>query len=114
MTELLHPAALLEEKNRLSLLLDEALADLYQAVNRYAEADHALRLAEASAYLAASGTVPEREAHVKQATLTQRREAKLAEGLVTAGKLNVQAKMAQLSAWQTGTTLSKTEMQLAR
>ena len=111
---LLSPLELLKEKDRLSLLLDEALADLYLQTRRFAESENTYRLARANAYLAASGTVNEREAHVDKATSKERVEAHLSKGLMEACRLNVRAKLAQLSAWQTGSTLSKTEMEMAR
>lgn len=113
-TQHLDPRVMLDEKKRLDGLLEEALTELYNVTTRWAEAENTYRLAKANAYLASSGTVDARKAHVDKATSRERLDAHLSEGLMRAAHLNVRAKIAQLSAWQTGSTLSKTEMEMAR
>lgn len=94
--------------------IDLALAEYQRAIEEDAEADRASRVAKASAYLAASGPVAERQAHVDQTTADVQHRARLAEGLKRSASSAVESKRQWLSALQSLASLSKAEAQLAK
>ena len=71
---------LVVEANRLSGLLDKGIAALRDASVRHAQADHHYRKSRAIAYLQASGTVAERDAHADIETAEGRLDRDLAAG----------------------------------
>lgn len=83
-------------------------------VRAEAEADRSSKLAQASAYLASSGTVAERQAHVDKATIDEQFAAKMAEGLRKSNELAIKAAMARLSALQSVASATREELRLAR
>lgn len=103
-----------DEMIRLSSLLDQAQAELLTKVREAAETEHEYRLAKSSAYLSASGTVAEREAHVDQSCASKRRDRDIAEGLKVAALEQIRSARAQLSACQTLSAAHKAEAELAR
>lgn len=103
------------EMLRLSKLLDDALGYLRRSTEEYAEAEHAYRLAKASAWIEApAGTVAEREARINGATASMRRTRDLADGMKSAAMEAVRSRRAQLSALQTLAGAYREEAQLAR
>jgi len=94
--------------------VDAALAEYDRAIREDAEADRAARVAKASAYLAASGPVAERQAHVDQTTADLQHRARLAEGLKRSASSAVESRRQWLSALQSLASLQKAEAALAR
>lgn len=103
-----------DEMVRLSALLDQAQAELLAKVREAAETEHEYRLARSSAFLSASGTVAEKEAHTDQACASKRRDRDIAEGLKVAALEQIRSARAQLSACQTLASAHKAEAELAR
>ena len=89
---------LVVEANRLSGLLDKGITALREASVRHAQADHAYRKARAIAYLQATGTVAERDAHADVETAEGRLDRDLAAGEAEAARQAVRAPRTQLSA----------------
>jgi hypothetical protein len=79
----------------------------------YAVTDHKYRHAKAMAYLAASGTVNERTAHVDKVCGPEREAAHTAEALMNAAKERVRSLQSELSAYQTIARLAMGEMAMA-
>jgi hypothetical protein len=94
--------------------IDEAFDTYEKAIIEDAEADRAAKIAKASAYLAASGPVAERQASVDQTTADVQYRARLAEGLKRSAGMAVDSKKQWLSALQSIASLSKAEAQLAK
>lgn len=79
----------------------------------HAEKDHVYRKAKAIAYLATSGTVPERTAYVDKACDGERLNAHLSDALREAAKERLRALQAELSAFQSVVGMYKAEAQIA-
>ena len=94
--------------------IDDALTAYQVAIAEDAEADRASKVAKASAYLAASGPVAERQAHVDQTTADVQYRARLAEGLKRSAGQTVESRRQWLSALQSLASLTKAEAQLAK
>lgn len=99
----------------------DAVAELEQAqdehrhqVLRAAEADRAMRIAEASAYLAASGPVAERQAYVAKACAVERYAFKMADGLERSALEAIRSRRQILSALQSLAAAQREEAHLAR
>jgi len=101
---------ILEAKRR----MDAAELEHREQVIAAAAADQALRIAEATAYLAASGTVGEREAHMKKATSTERYRYKMADGLERSALEAIRNARQYLSALQSLAAANREEAHLAR
>lgn len=108
------PRQLVEMMIEASRALDAAQRDLEERVRAEAHSEAEYRKARASAYLATSGTVGEREAHVDKAVATERYAAHLAEGLAKSALENVRSKRGQLSALQSIANALKEEAMFAR
>lgn len=93
--------------------LRQANDELYQLSVEWAHAEDKYRKAKSVAYLAASGTVAERNAHVDKVCSEDRLKAHLAESTKEAKKELVRSLQAQLSALQTIAALIRAEMHLA-
>lgn len=87
--------------------------DLYHLSVEWAHAEDSYRKSKAVAYLAASGTINERNAHVDKVCSEDRLKAHLAESTKEAKKELVRSLQAQLSALQTIAALTRAEMNLA-
>lgn len=79
----------------------KSLGELDRCAREYAGAEQRYRKAKALAYLASSGTVPEREAHAERAINDDRYERDLAEGLKVSALEAVRSHRGILSAIQT-------------
>lgn len=101
------------EMVRLSKRLDEDHEALVAASADWARKENRYRLAKASAYLAASGTVDERKSHVDKATDLERFECHLAEGQKVAALERVRSTRAQLSALQSVASAVRSEQEMA-
>jgi hypothetical protein len=108
------PGELVEMMLKASAELDEAQRELVQQTGHAAQKEHEYRKARAHAYLATSGTVAEREAHVDKSTGDERYAAQLAEGLSKSSLEAVRNKRTQLSVLQTVANAVKEEAALAR
>lgn len=94
--------------------LRQANEELSRLSKEYALSDHAYRRAKAIAYLATSGTVAERSAHVDKACEEERQRAHLSEAVREAMKERVRSLMTEITAYQTLASLMKAEMGLER
>ena len=94
--------------------IDASLRDCEVKIHEDASAERKFKIAWASAYLASSGTVGERDAHCEKATAYERYAAKMAEGLRRSAFQAVESKRQWLSALQSLASLSKSEAQLTR
>jgi hypothetical protein len=94
--------------------IDEAFEAWRKAIIDDAEADRVMKVAMASALLSASGTIPEKEAHVDLATADVQYAAKLADGLRRSAEKAVDSKIRLLMSLQSQASLEKSEAQLAR
>jgi hypothetical protein len=94
--------------------LDESLAEHERRVLESAEADRIARVAKASAYLSASGTVQERTAHVDLATADVQFAAKLSDGLERSALEAIRSKRQALSSLQSLAAALREETALAR
>jgi hypothetical protein len=94
--------------------IDAAFDTYEKAILEDAEADRASKVAKASAYLAASGPVAERQASVDQTTADVQYRSRLAEGLKRSAGQAVESKRQWLSALQSLASLSKAEAALAK
>ena len=108
------PRQLIEMMLQASRELDAAQAELTAATREAARAENEYRKARASAFLATSGTVGEREAHTDKATDRERYAAHLADGLRTAALEAVRNRRTQLSVLQTVANAVREEAALAR
>ncbi len=93
--------------------IDDAFTEYEKAILEAAKADREAKLAKATAYLATSGTVAERNAHMDKATADEQYRAKLAEDKRRAMHLLVEHRRQWLSALQSLASLTKAEAQLA-
>lgn len=91
-----------------------SLADLEKRSIDYAKAERTYRMAKATAYLASTGTVSEREARAENAINEVRFERDMAEGLRGSALEAVRSYRGLLSAVQTLASLSKEEAAFAR
>lgn len=103
-----------EEMLRLSRLIDDGVAMLVRSAREYATAEDEYRLARATAFLAAGGSVGERNATADQKTSKERRAAHLAEGMKQAALEAIRARRAQLSALQSLLASHRAEAEFAR
>jgi hypothetical protein len=94
--------------------IDLAHDEYRRAIEEDANADRAARLAYASAYIAASGTVGEREAHAEQAAADPKYRARLAEGIKRSAASAVESRRQWLSALQSAASAYRSEAQLAK
>lgn len=113
MSDIVTPAQLNADMIALSRLLDEHHAVLERACYEFSEKEDLYRLAKATAFLAATGTVGERQANTDKATSAERRAAHLSENLMKAAFARVRSTQAQLSARQSLAQLLKSEMRMA-
>lgn len=103
----------LEEKLLAAIAeLRDASDNLTDLSREWATSDHAYRRAKSIAYLASSGTVAERQAHVDKACDTERQKAHAAEALREAAKEKVRALQSEITAYQTLAGLLRSEMSL--
>lgn len=93
--------------------IDAAFEEYQRCIIEDAEADKLAKLAHASAYLAASGTAGERNAHADKGSVDERYRARLADGLKRSAGMAVESKRQWLSALQSLASLTKAEAQLA-
>lgn len=107
------PRELNAEMMRLSNLLDVRHQELIDVSHRWATSEDTYRLAKANAYLAATGTVQERQARVDKATSVERKEAHLAESLKKAAEFAIRNAQIQLSALQTVANAVRSEVEMA-
>lgn len=98
----------------LSRSLDEALSYLRQMASEYAVAEDKYRMAKATSYLEAAGTVDARRAQVDLATSTERVAAHIAEGMKQAALEAVRSRRQQLSALQSLLSAHRAEAEFAR
>lgn len=105
---------LVAEAQRLSALLDKGLAALRDSAVSFAQAEHEYRQARAKAWLAARGTVPERESMVELRCGELRNARDLAEGMKVAALEAVRSRRAQLSALQSLLAANRAEAELVR
>ena len=108
------PADLLGAMTAASRDLQKHIDDHPGLVERECDAERLASLSEATAYLASTGTVAERQAHVTKACADERYRANLAKGLTNSNKLAIQSCMARLSALQSQASAMREEMRLAR
>lgn len=85
---------------------------LEQEMKAWTTAEDDYRYAKAVAYLAATGTVNERSAHVDKACDSERRAAHTAEALQEARKELIRSKRQVLSSLQSLLSAQKAEMQM--
>lgn len=105
---------IVEEMLALSGILDADLSTLHANEVEYAQADNAYRAAKAKAYLAASGTIPERDAKVDEKCGDERLAQRMADAKRYAAREAVRTRRAQLSAWQSIANAAKAEAELVR
>lgn len=105
---------LIAEAERLSALLDKGLAALRSASVAYANAEHAYRQARARAWLAARGTVPERESQVELKVGDLRFARDLADAERLAAQEAVRSRRGQLSALQSLLAATRAEAEYVR
>ena len=110
----LHMGEMVAEVRRISDLIDRGISALREASSEYAEAEHAYRQARAKAFLAAKGTVPERESFVELRCGDLRHARDVADGLRTAALESVRSRRGQLSALQSLLAASRAEVEFAR
>jgi hypothetical protein len=94
--------------------LEAAQAEHVRCVHDAAEKDRTARIAKASAYLSASGTVQERQAHADQATADVVYAAKLSDGLERSALEAIRNRRQILSALQSLAAAQREEAHLAR
>lgn len=109
-----HMGEMVAEVRRISDLIDRGIAALREASSEYAETEHAYRQARAKAFLAAKGTVPERESFVELRCGDLRHARDVSEGLRSAALESVRSRRAQLSALQSLLAASRAEAEYAR
>jgi hypothetical protein len=113
-TDLYSNRAMVDRMIAASHALDEAQAELETCVRRRANAEAEYRKAKATAYLATSGTVGEREAQVDKTIAKERYDTHLAEGLAQSALEAVRNRRTQLSVLQTVAGAIKEEMRFER
>jgi hypothetical protein len=94
--------------------LEDAQSEHVRCVHDAAEKDRTARIAKSTAYLSASGTVQERQAHVDQATADVVYAAKLSEGLERSALEAIRNRRQILSALQSLAAAQREEAHLAR
>jgi hypothetical protein len=112
--DVVSPVEIVEEMQRLNGLVDEQRREMEHWAVEYAEAENEYRKAKANAYLAATGTVQERQAYVDKVCETERKRAHVAEGM---RKQSIEAHrglLVQLQVLQTVSNLVRSEMDLTR
>ncbi len=114
MNDIYSNRAMVDRMIQASHALDESQAELETRVRQRANAEADYRKAKANAYLATSGTVGEREAHVDKTVATERYAAHLAEGLAQSALEAVRNRRTQLSVLQTVAGAIKEEMRFER
>lgn len=108
-------AEAMAEANRLSVLLDNGLAELRKQGVELANAEHDYRRAKSEAWVSApKGTVPEREAHVNGTTAKDRLRRDIAEAMSKAALEAVRSRRGQISALQTLVNADIEESKMAR
>lgn len=108
-------AQLIAEMNRLSLLLERGLGELYKAAVDLAEADVEYKTGYSVAILnAEGGTVSEREARAHVATRDLRLKYKMAEGLQLSAQEAVRSRRQQISACQSIANALRAEAEFGR
>jgi hypothetical protein len=113
MTDFITPAQLNSEMIRLSRDLDVAHQELVDQSHAWAKSEGKYRLAKANAYLASTGTVQARQAHVDKVTDSERIEAHLSDALRVAALERVRNVRAQLSALQSVANAVRSEVEMA-
>jgi hypothetical protein len=109
------PADLGRELMRLTLLLDNGLAELRKQSVALADAEHDYRAGKARAWAESpAGTVPEREAWVNGATAGLRHARDLAEVTRQAALEAVRSRRTQISALQSWMAAERAEAEFAR
>lgn len=93
--------------------LRKANEELHALSVEWARSEDAYRKARAVAYLAASGTINERNSHVDKICSEDRLKTHLAESTKEAKRELVRSLQAQLSALQTIAAMNRAEMSLA-
>ena len=93
--------------------IDAAILEYERCIREDAEADRQAKIAHASAYLAASGTAGERNAHADKGSVDERYKARLADGLKRSAHQAVESKRQYLSSLQSLAALTRAEAQLA-
>lgn len=111
---MLTPGELQDEMVAASRRLQELIDGHAGFVRDEIDAEREAKLAEARAYLDATGTVAERQARVVIACEEVRFRADLAHGLRTSSKLAIDAASSQLSALQSMASALREEARLAR
>lgn len=99
---------------RLCRLVDKGVAGHHENQVKAAEAEHAYRLAAATAYLNTTGTVAEREALVEMDTHELREAWLVAQALAKSALEALRARQSQLSATQTLAGAYREEARLGR
>jgi hypothetical protein len=94
--------------------LEQAQDELIAATHKHSEADRRYRQARATAYLASSGTVGERESYVAKSCDEETYAAHLAEGLAKAAMEQVRNRRQVLSSLQSIAAAVKAEAEFAR
>lgn len=102
------------EFRRLSDLLESGLAQLVEYTNRYAVAEDQYRMARASAYTEATGTVGDRQAYADLHTSVERVDAHRMDGMRQAALEAVRSRRQQISALQTLASAHRAEAEFAR
>jgi hypothetical protein len=110
----MNAAELYREMTEVRGQLEQAQDEHGRRIRESAEADRTARVAKSSAYLAASGPVEERKAHVDQTTSDVQYEAKLAEGLAQSALEAIRSRRQVLSALQSISAALREEAHLAR
>ena len=110
----MNAAELAQQMHAAKREIDAATVEVERAIVEDADADRAAKLAKATAYLAASGPVAERQAHVDQATADVQHRARLAEGVKRSAFSALDSKRQWLSALQSLASLTRAEAQLAK
>jgi hypothetical protein len=108
------PRDLIEMMIRAARDLETAQTELVAATVKDSEADRRYRQAKASAYLASSGTVGERDAYVNKSCDLETYEAHLAAGMAKAALEAVRNRRQVLSSLQSIAGAVKAEAEFAR
>ena len=102
--------AMIDAKRDLEAAQDEHVKRVREA----ADADRVMRIAKASAYLAASGPVEERKAVVDQKTADVQHAAKMADGLQQSALEAIRSRRQIMSSLQSLAAAQREEAHLAR
>jgi hypothetical protein len=112
-SEVITSTLIVEELNRLRVLIADAEARFDRAAREHANKENAYRKAKALAYLAAEGTVEKRKAMVDKDCDRERLEAYLARAEKEGAKESLASLKAQLSALQSIAATVRSEAELA-